>query len=89
MNYSEKIKFIARNKKTAAYWLDGFNMLKRFEGRSEYFEEELKTMVDLDVELKLLNLQTIQLPDKPPKVPRYPKDCKLEIAPKPKITQKH
>ncbi|CAH0553394.1 unnamed protein product [Brassicogethes aeneus] len=78
-----KILLIANNKRDASYWIDGLSILTNSDKETDLFKEELKTLVDMDVRLSLLDLQNVPIPDKAPKVPPLP-----ETPPIPRVPPK-
>nr|CAI5827497.1 unnamed protein product [Callosobruchus analis] len=84
INSEKYINFIADDEKMACYWTDAFHILTNTPRRSTYYQEELDTIVEMDVRLKLLDLQNIVIPKLPPPVPLPPNE-KPSLAPRTKI----
>ena len=59
---------------TFNYWVDGIKCLKQQPMISEDFDKEMKVLLDMEVKLRLLDLEGVQLPDSAPLVPPPPAD---------------
>lgn len=66
------INFLASTEEVANYWTDAIYMLVGSNNRSKTYERELEVLVDMDLHLRLLELQNYKLPMKPPVVPSDP-----------------
>nr|CAH7712980.1 unnamed protein product [Callosobruchus chinensis] len=84
INSEKYINFIANDEKMACYWTDAFHILTNTPRRSTYYKEELDTIVEMDVRLKLLELQNVLIPKVPPPVPPPPSE-KPSVAPRTQI----
>lgn len=54
-----------------------------FDKRSSLYNTELKTLIEMDIRLKLLELQHIGVPKNPPHIPPLPADLRPSLPPKP------
>lgn len=70
----DSIDFIAPNQKTFDYWCDGINALLRREMTSAKAGEDLEMFLQMEVKIRLLDLEGIEIPDDPPPVPPLPSD---------------
>lgn len=61
-------------------------MLNKF--TSKYYTKELDTLVEMDIRLKILELQNISIPLNAPPIPPLPEDTKPPLPPKPKNLKK-
>ncbi|XP_060526896.1 engulfment and cell motility protein 2-like isoform X2 [Cylas formicarius] len=86
VNHEEKIKFIAKDERTACHWVDALNILAgNTENLSKYYAEELNELVQMDLRLQLMDLQNVIIPKTPPPVPPVPEDPRPTLAPKPRV----
>jgi hypothetical protein len=53
--------------------------------RSTYYKKELDDLTEMDVVLHLMELQTVDIPNKAPPIPQPPFEVRPPIPPKPKI----
>lgn len=53
-------------------WTDGLNALLGKEMTSELTKSDMETLVSMEMKLRLLDLENIQIPDAPPPVPKEP-----------------
>ncbi|XP_042596890.1 engulfment and cell motility protein 1 isoform X4 [Cyprinus carpio] len=53
-------------------WTDGLNALLGKEMTSELTKSDMDTLVTMELKLRLLDLENIQIPDVPPPVPKVP-----------------
>lgn len=53
-------------------WTDGLNALLGKEMGSELTKSDLDTLLSMELKLRLLDLENIQVPDVPPPLPREP-----------------
>lgn len=84
-NSEKQENFIAESEKIAATWTDAFNIMTGNPRRSNYYNEELDTLVEMDLKLQLIELQNITIPKDPPEIPPIPKPV---IPPKPESVPK-
>ncbi|XP_019871434.2 engulfment and cell motility protein 2 [Aethina tumida] len=70
---TQRISLLAGNEKDACYWIDGLSLLKNIEEiKSNYYQNDLDTLVEMDLKLSLMDLQNVMVPKKAPKVPLPP-----------------
>ncbi|CAG9768633.1 unnamed protein product [Ceutorhynchus assimilis] len=88
VEHEQKIKFIAKDEKTACYWTDALLLLTNknvtADKLSKYYSEELNELVVMDIRLQLLELQNVVIPKSAPPVPPTPEITRPDIPPKPK-----
>uniref|UniRef100_A0A8C7ZX51 Engulfment and cell motility 1 n=1 Tax=Oryzias sinensis TaxID=183150 RepID=A0A8C7ZX51_9TELE len=53
-------------------WTDGLNALLGKEMTSDYTKSDLDTLLSMEMKLRLLDLENIQIPDAPPPIPKEP-----------------
>jgi len=68
------LDLIAPDQQTYNYWEDGIKCLKQMEMSSKDFDNEKKTLLDMEVKLRLLDLEGVDLPATAPMVPPPPPD---------------
>lgn len=68
----ETLDIQALDQKTFDYWTDGINILRREDMKSAKFAEQLESLLSLEVKLKLLHLNGIDVPPKIPEIPPLP-----------------
>lgn len=66
------LDFIAANQKTFAIWTDGFATLLNKGMPSTESHEELETLLNMEMKLRLLDLENITIPETPPPIPAEP-----------------
>uniref|UniRef100_A0A673GQZ5 Si:dkey-56f14.7 n=1 Tax=Sinocyclocheilus rhinocerous TaxID=307959 RepID=A0A673GQZ5_9TELE len=71
-NSDEYLNFIAPDKHEYCIWTDGLNALLAKEMTSELTKSDMDTLVTMELKLRLLDLENIQIPDIPPPVPKEP-----------------
>ncbi|XP_051722645.1 engulfment and cell motility protein 1 isoform X1 [Ctenopharyngodon idella] len=71
-NSDEYLNFIAPDKHEYCIWTDGLNALLGKEMTSELTKSDMDTLVTMELKLRLLDLENIQIPDVPPPVPKEP-----------------
>lgn len=55
-------------------WTDGLNALLGKEMTSELTKSDMDTLVTMEIKLRLLDLENVQIPEVPPPIPKEPKD---------------
>lgn len=65
---------VAPDEMTFNYWVDGVNTLLRRDMNSNDYEKEKKMLLDMEIKLRLLDLEGIDLPEEAPEVPSPPQD---------------
>ncbi|XP_070600399.1 engulfment and cell motility protein 2 isoform X2 [Erythrolamprus reginae] len=68
----EALNFIAPNKYEFCVWVDGLQALLGQEMASELTKSDLETLLGMEMKLRLLDLENVQIPEEPPPVPREP-----------------
>ncbi|XP_062822877.1 engulfment and cell motility protein 2 isoform X1 [Anolis carolinensis] len=68
----ETLNFIAPNKYEYCIWVDGLNALVGKDMGSELTKSDLDTLLSMEMKLRLLDLENIQIPEAPPPVPKEP-----------------
>lgn len=68
----EALNFIAPNKYEYCIWTDGLNALLGKEMTSELTKNDLDTLLSMELKLRLLDLENIQIPEAPPPIPKEP-----------------
>ncbi|XP_060725315.1 engulfment and cell motility protein 1 isoform X1 [Tachysurus vachellii] len=70
----EYLNFIAPDKYEYCIWTDGLNALLGKEMTSELTKSDMDTLVTMEIKLRLLDLENVQIPEVPPPIPKEPKD---------------
>ncbi|KAA0710478.1 Engulfment and cell motility protein 1 [Triplophysa tibetana] len=68
----EYLNFIAPDKHEYCVWTDGLNALLGKEMSSEFTRSDMDTLLNMEMKLRLLDLENIQIPDVPPPIPKEP-----------------
>ncbi|XP_034280033.1 engulfment and cell motility protein 2 isoform X2 [Pantherophis guttatus] len=68
----ETLNFIAPNKYEFCIWVDGLNALVGKDMGSELTKSDLDTLLSMEMKLRLLDLENVQIPEEPPPVPKEP-----------------
>ncbi|OBS81354.1 hypothetical protein A6R68_20456 [Neotoma lepida] len=68
----ETLNFIAPNKYEYCIWIDGLSALLGKDMSSELTKSDLDTLLSMEMKLRLLDLENIQIPEAPPPVPKEP-----------------
>ncbi|XP_012827130.1 engulfment and cell motility protein 2 isoform X1 [Xenopus tropicalis] len=68
----ETLNFIAPNKYEYCIWIDGVNALLGREMSSELARSDMDTLLSMEMKLRLLDLENIQIPEVPPPIPKEP-----------------
>uniref|UniRef100_A0A8C2T4A4 Engulfment and cell motility 2 n=1 Tax=Coturnix japonica TaxID=93934 RepID=A0A8C2T4A4_COTJA len=68
----ETLNFIAPNKYEYCIWIDGLNALLGKDMLSDLTRNDLDTLLSMEIKLRLLDLENIQIPDAPPPIPKEP-----------------
>ncbi|XP_073415413.1 engulfment and cell motility protein 2 isoform X1 [Dendrobates tinctorius] len=68
----ETLNFIAPNKYEYCIWIDGVNALLGREMSSELTRSDMDTLLSMEMKLRLLDLENIQIPEVPPPIPKEP-----------------
>lgn len=70
----DHLDFIAPNLTVFNIWVDGLSILtgKRMPSRAS--EEDLETLLNMDLKLRLLDIENVTIPNIPPAIPKEPAD---------------
>ncbi|XP_041104355.1 engulfment and cell motility protein 1-like isoform X2 [Polyodon spathula] len=68
----EYLNFIAPDKHEYCVWTDGLNALLGKEMASDLTKSDLDTLLSMEMKLRLLDLENIQIPEVPPPIPKEP-----------------
>ncbi|MGH0179028.1 UNVERIFIED_CONTAM: hypothetical protein FKN15_000687 [Acipenser sinensis] len=68
----EYLNFIAPDKHEYSVWTDGLNALLGKEMASDLTKSDLDTLLSMEMKLRLLDLENIQIPEVPPPIPKEP-----------------
>ncbi|XP_041112333.1 engulfment and cell motility protein 2 isoform X2 [Polyodon spathula] len=68
----EALNFVAPNKYEYCVWTDGLSALIGREMGSELTRSDLDTLLSMEMKLRLLDLENIQIPEAPPPIPKEP-----------------
>ncbi|XP_058878922.1 engulfment and cell motility protein 1-like isoform X2 [Acipenser ruthenus] len=68
----EYLNFIAPDKNEYCVWTDGLNALLGKEMTSDRTKSDLDTLLSMEMKLRLLDLENIQIPEAPPPIPKEP-----------------
>ncbi|KAM6457659.1 engulfment and cell motility protein 2 isoform 2-T2 [Liasis olivaceus] len=68
----ETLNFIAPNKYEYCIWIDGLNALVGKDMVSELTKSDLDTLLSMEMKLRLLDLENVQIPEEPPPIPEEP-----------------
>ncbi|KAM7373060.1 hypothetical protein PAMP_007942 [Pampus punctatissimus] len=68
----EYLNFIAPDKHEYCVWTDGLNALLGKEMTSEFTKSDMDTLLSMEMKLRLLDLENIQIPEAPPPIPKEP-----------------
>ncbi|XP_019364605.1 PREDICTED: engulfment and cell motility protein 1 isoform X3 [Gavialis gangeticus] len=67
-----QLNFIAPDKHEYCVWTDGLNALLGKDMMSDLTRNDLDTLLSMEIKLRLLDLENIQIPDAPPPIPKEP-----------------
>ncbi|KAM9095776.1 LOW QUALITY PROTEIN: engulfment and cell motility protein 1 [Sarcophilus harrisii] len=67
-----QLNFIAPDKHEYCIWTDGLNALLGKDMLSDLTRNDLDTLLSMEIKLRLLDLENIQIPDAPPPIPKEP-----------------
>ncbi|XP_066912124.1 engulfment and cell motility protein 1-like [Clytia hemisphaerica] len=68
----QPLDFVAPNEQMLYVWVDGLSSLLGKEMISKAFQEDLDMLLNMEMKLRLLDLEDVPIPDVPPPVPREP-----------------
>lgn len=70
----EHLDFTAPNETVYNIWTDGLSVLGNKEMRSKASGEDVETLLNMDLKLRLLDIENITIPSQPPAIPKEPTD---------------
>ncbi|XP_028030279.1 engulfment and cell motility protein 1 [Bombyx mandarina] len=68
------LDFVAPDEQIFDYWTDGINALLKEKMTSKSFENDLQTLLSMDIKVRLLDAEGIDIPQDPPQIPDEPED---------------
>lgn len=68
------LDFVAPDEQIFDYWTDGVNALLKEKMSSKSFENDLQTLLSMDIKVRLLDAEGIDIPKDPPQIPDEPED---------------
>ncbi|PZC80950.1 engulfment and cell motility protein 1 [Helicoverpa armigera] len=68
------LDFVAPDDQIFDYWTDGINALLKEKMSSKSFENDLETLLSMDIKVRLLDAEGIDIPKDPPQIPDEPED---------------
>ncbi len=70
----EHLDFIAPNETVFNIWLDGLMVLSGKRMMSKSSEEDIETLLNMDLKLRLLDIENVSIPSQMPFIPKEPSD---------------
>lgn len=70
----EHLDFIAPNETVYNIWVDGLAVLSGKPMQSKSSEEDLETLLNMDLKLRLLDIENVSIPNQQPAIPKEPND---------------
>ena len=70
----EHLDFIAPNETVFNIWIDGLYVLLGKPMQSKASNEDVDTLLNMDLKLRLLDIENINIPSQPPAIPKEPVD---------------
>lgn len=68
------LDFVAPDEQVFDYWTDGVNALLKEKMTSKSFANDLQTLLSMDIKVRLLDAEGIDIPQDPPQIPEEPED---------------
>lgn len=68
------LDFMAPDEQIFDYWTDGINALLKEKMTSKTFENDFETLLSMDIKVRLLDAEGIDIPQDPPIIPEEPED---------------
>lgn len=68
------LDFVAPDEQIFDYWTDGVNALLKEKMTSKSFENDLETLLSMEIKVRLLDTEGIDIPKDPPQIPPEPED---------------
>uniref|UniRef100_F6VW94 PH domain-containing protein n=2 Tax=Ciona intestinalis TaxID=7719 RepID=F6VW94_CIOIN len=75
----DALNFIAPDKETWCHWTDGFNALLGKPMVSTKATTDLDMLLTMEMKLRLLDLENIDIPEQPPPMPPLPKNYNFAL----------
>ncbi|XP_065178805.1 engulfment and cell motility protein 1-like [Sycon ciliatum] len=73
-NNDDHIGFLVEDERTFASWVDGLRVLLKQPMNEPSSLADIEMMLEMELKVRLLNVENIKLPDQPPKIPPEPAD---------------
>ena len=71
---NEHLDFIAPNETVFNIWVDGLSVLLNKKMTSKAAEEDIETLLNMDLKLRLLDIENVAIPNQIPVIPKEPLD---------------
>ena len=71
---NEHLDFIAPNETVYNIWVDGLSVLLNRKMTSKAAEEDIETLLNMDLKLRLLDIENVSIPNQTPTIPKEPLD---------------
>ena len=71
-NSEDHLDFIAPTETVYNIWIDGLSVLLLRDMPSKAAEEDVETLLNMDLKLRLLDLENVTIPSQPPSIPSEP-----------------
>ena len=71
---NEHLDFIAPNETVFNIWVDGLSVLLNRKMTSKAAEEDIETLLNMDLKLRLLDIENVTIPNQIPTIPKEPLD---------------
>lgn len=68
------LDFVAPDEQIFDYWTDGINALLKEKMSSKAYDNDLETLLSMDIKVRLLDAEGIDIPQDPPQIPEEPED---------------
>lgn len=76
------LDLVASDQQTFDYWIDGINALLGNKMNSKEAANDLEVLLAMDIKLRLLDVEGMDLPEEPPSVPPPPSNYDFAIETK-------
>ena len=73
-NHDSLLDLVAPDEKTYNYWVDGIHTLMRRNMSSDDYKKERDILTNMEIKLRLLDLEGVDLPQEAPPIPPLPTD---------------
>lgn len=78
---TELLSFFAPNEEIFNIWIDGINILRKQPMTSEDMKKDLESLLDMEIQLRLLDTEGITIPNSPPPIPPEPPNYDYALKP--------